>query len=138
MPQSVRAVVVDPSSDGRLTLRDVDLPPAAPDGPHVAIRRFSTEALTVDKLLAWDALTPAAAEALRVMIASKLNVLIAGGTGSGKTSLLNALSSFIPANERIFNIAALCVFASILAHGLTDTPGSNWVANRSERPVPAR
>lgn len=77
------------------------LPPAAPDGPHVAIRRFSTEALTVDKLLAWDALTPTAAEALRVMIASKLNVLIAGGTGSGKTSLLNALSAFIPASERV-------------------------------------
>jgi NhaP-type Na+/H+ or K+/H+ antiporter len=40
--------------------------------------------------------------------------------------------------ERIFNIAALCVFVSILAHGLTDTPGSNWVANRSEQPAPAR
>jgi pilus assembly protein CpaF len=77
------------------------LPPAAPEGPHVAIRRFSTEALTVDKLLTWDALTPGAAEALRVMIASKLNVLVAGGTGSGKTSLLNALSSFIPSSERV-------------------------------------
>jgi pilus assembly protein CpaF len=77
------------------------LPPAAPEGPHVAIRRFSTEALTIDKLLAWDALTEAAAEALRVMIAAKLNVLVAGGTGSGKTSLLNALSSFIPASERV-------------------------------------
>jgi pilus assembly protein CpaF len=77
------------------------LPPAAPDGPHVAIRRFSTEALTIEKLLSWDALTPAAAEALRVMIAAKLNVLVAGGTGSGKTSLLNALSSFIPCSERV-------------------------------------
>lgn len=80
------------------------LPPAAPEGPHVAIRRFSTEALTVDKLLTWDALTPAAAGALRVMIAAKLNVLVAGGTGSGKTSLLNALSSFIPASERVVTI----------------------------------
>jgi pilus assembly protein CpaF len=80
------------------------LPPAAPGGPHVAIRRFSTEALTIEKLLAWDALTPDAAEALRVMIASKLNVLVAGGTGSGKTSLLNALSSFIPTTERVVTI----------------------------------
>jgi pilus assembly protein CpaF len=77
------------------------LPPAAPDGPHVAIRRFLTETLTIEKLLAWDALTPDAAEALHVMIASKLNVLVAGGTGSGKTSLLNALSSFIPSAERV-------------------------------------
>jgi pilus assembly protein CpaF len=80
------------------------LPPAAPGGPHVAIRRFSTEALTIEKLLAWDALTADAAEALRVMIASKLNVLVAGGTGSGKTSLLNALSSFIPSTERVVTI----------------------------------
>jgi pilus assembly protein CpaF len=93
-----------PVLEGRLpdgSRLEAVLPPAAPEGPHVAIRRFSPEALTIDKLLSWDALTPAAAETLRVMIAAKLNVLVAGGTGSGKTSLLNALSSFIPSSERV-------------------------------------
>ena len=77
------------------------LPPAAPDGPHVAIRRFSKETLTVERLVSFGALTEDAADALRVMVAAKLNVLVAGGTGSGKTSLLNALSSFIPERERV-------------------------------------
>ena len=53
------------------------------------------------------------------------------------TFSLLVLGEAFAASERIFNLAALCVFASILAHGLTDTPGSNWVASRSERPVPA-
>jgi pilus assembly protein CpaF len=77
------------------------LPPAAPDGPHLAIRRFSKETLTVDRLIDFGALTRDAADALRVLVAAKLNVLVAGGTGSGKTSLLNALSSFIPEQERV-------------------------------------
>jgi NhaP-type Na+/H+ or K+/H+ antiporter len=54
------------------------------------------------------------------------------------TFSLLVLNEAFAASERIFNLAALCVFASILAHGLTDTPGSDWVANRSERPVPER
>ena len=61
------------------------------------------------------------------------------------TFSLLVLADQIPQNERIFNIAALCVFVSILAHGLTDTPGANWLARRSEasatraeQPVPAR
>jgi len=77
------------------------LPPAAPDGPHVAIRRFSKETLTVDKLVGFGAMTPDAAMALRALVASKLNIVVAGGTGSGKTSMLNALSSFIPDGERV-------------------------------------
>ncbi|MGC4089341.1 MAG: CpaF family protein [Polyangiaceae bacterium] len=77
------------------------LPPAAPLGPFVAIRRFSLEALTVDKLVDGGSLTPDAARALSVLVASKFNILVAGGTGSGKTSLLNALSSFIPGGERV-------------------------------------
>ena len=80
------------------------LPPAAPDGPHVSIRRFFKETLTVDRLIKLGALTPLAAEALSALVASKLNVIIAGGTGSGKTSMLNALSSFIPEGERVIVI----------------------------------
>lgn len=77
------------------------LPPAAPDGPHVAIRRFFRETLTVEKLIELGSLTPDAASALHAIVASKLNVVVAGGTGSGKTSMLNALASYVPEGERI-------------------------------------
>jgi len=52
------------------------------------------------------------------------------------TFSLLVLGEGFPGAERIFNLAALCVFVSILAHGLTDTPGSNWVANRAGEPAP--
>ena len=77
------------------------LPPAAPEGPCVSIRRFFKETLTVQKLVGFGALTDEVALALQALVASKLNVLVAGGTGSGKTSMLNALSSFIPDGERV-------------------------------------
>lgn len=77
------------------------IPPAAPDGPCVAIRRFFKETLTVKRLVGFDALTDECASALEAFVAAKLNVLVAGGTGSGKTSMLNALSSFIPESERV-------------------------------------
>jgi NhaP-type Na+/H+ or K+/H+ antiporter len=54
------------------------------------------------------------------------------------TFSLLVLADAIPGNERIFNLAALCVFTSILAHGLTDTPGAEWMARRAEQPAPAR
>jgi pilus assembly protein CpaF len=77
------------------------LPPAAPDGPCVSIRRFFKETLTVTRLIEFGAMTEDLARALQALVVSKLNVLIAGGTGSGKTSMLNALSSFIPDGERV-------------------------------------
>lgn len=77
------------------------LPPAAPDGPCVSIRRFFKETLTVQRLIDFGAMTYDVAEMLRALVASKLNVLVAGGTGSGKTSMLNALSSYIPDGERV-------------------------------------
>ncbi len=77
------------------------LPPVAPDGPSVSIRRFFKETLTVQRLIGFGALTEDSASALHALVASKLNVLVAGGTGSGKTSMLNALSSFIPEDERV-------------------------------------
>jgi len=77
------------------------LPPAAPDGPHVSIRRFFKETLTVQRLIGFGALTEDCASALSAFVASKLNILVAGGTGSGKTSMLNALSSYIPNGERV-------------------------------------
>ena len=77
------------------------LPPIAPDGPHVSIRRFFKEALTVERLVGFDSLTRGAADALHAFVVAKCNILVAGGTGSGKTSMLNALSGFIPDGERV-------------------------------------
>lgn len=77
------------------------LSPASRVGPCLAIRRFSKETLTVAKLIDYGALTQDAADALSLLVEFKQNVLVAGGTGSGKTSLLNALSSFIPSDERV-------------------------------------
>jgi pilus assembly protein CpaF len=77
------------------------VPPAAPDGPSVSIRRFFKETLTVQRLVDFGSVTPDCAQVLEALVALKQNVVVAGGTGSGKTSLLNALSSFIPDGERI-------------------------------------
>jgi pilus assembly protein CpaF len=77
------------------------IPPVAPDGPHIAIRRFFKETLTVERLVQFGSLTGVAAASLQAMVIAKLNIMIAGGTGSGKTSMLNALSGFIPDGERV-------------------------------------
>jgi pilus assembly protein CpaF len=77
------------------------IPPVAPDGPHVAIRRFFKETLTVERLVQFGSMPGIAAASLQACVISKLNIIIAGGTGSGKTSMLNALSSFIPDGERV-------------------------------------
>jgi pilus assembly protein CpaF len=77
------------------------IPPVAPEGPHVAIRRFFKETLTVERLVQFGSMPGIAAAALQAFVIAKLNIMIAGGTGSGKTSMLNALSSFIPDGERV-------------------------------------
>lgn len=77
------------------------VPPAAPDGPHVSIRKFSRTALTIQSLVERDSLTTVAAQALSAFVVAKLNIVVAGGTGTGKTSLLNALSALIPSDERV-------------------------------------
>jgi pilus assembly protein CpaF len=75
--------------------------PAAPDGPYVSIRRFSQDVFSIERLVQLGSLTRQAADALKVLVASKLNIMIAGGTGSGKTSLLNMLTNYVPEGERI-------------------------------------
>jgi pilus assembly protein CpaF len=80
------------------------IPPAAPDGPIVAIRRFYRDPLTIARLVEFGALTADAAQTLAVLVACKQNVIVSGGTASGKTSLLNALSSFIDEGERVIVI----------------------------------
>jgi len=78
--------------------------PLAIGGPFLTIRKFSTDPLTVDDLVASGSLTPATANFLDACVRGRLNVIVSGGTGSGKTTLLNVLSSFIPDDERIVTI----------------------------------
>ncbi|MEW5898864.1 MAG: CpaF family protein, partial [Bacillota bacterium] len=80
------------------------IPPLALNGPTVTIRKFFQDPLTVDDLLALETLTGKMALFLEACVRARLNLVVSGGTGSGKTSMLNILSSFIPADERIVTI----------------------------------
>jgi pilus assembly protein CpaF len=80
------------------------IPPLAVDGPSLTIRKFSAVPLTVEDLIKFDSITPAMAQVLDACVKARLNIIVSGGTGTGKTTLLNVLSSFIPEEERIVTI----------------------------------
>ncbi len=80
------------------------IPPLALDGSSISIRKFSKDKLQIQDLIDKRSLTPEIAELLRGIVEARLNVLISGGTGCGKTTILNILSGFIPADERIVTI----------------------------------
>jgi pilus assembly protein CpaF len=80
------------------------VPPLAVRGSSLTIRKFSATPFTVDNLIEFGSMTPQIAELLRAAVESRLNILVSGGTGTGKTTLLNVLSSFIPDGERIVTI----------------------------------
>jgi pilus assembly protein CpaF len=80
------------------------IPPLALDGPLLSIRRFAVVPLKADDLIRYKSVTPALAELLAGMVRAKMNILISGGTGTGKTTLLNVLSASIPPAERIVTI----------------------------------
>ena len=80
------------------------IPPLAIDGPTLSIRRFAVDRLTVENLVEIGTLTPMVARLLEAVVTSRLNVLVSGGTGAGKTTMLNVLSGFIPHRERIVTI----------------------------------
>lgn len=80
------------------------IPPLAIDGPMVSIRRFAVGALELEDLITLKSLTPEIGELLKGIVKARLNTLISGGTGTGKTTMLNILSRFIPPNERIITI----------------------------------
>lgn len=83
---------------------NVVMPPIALNGPIVTIRRFPKEAMTVEKLIAYGSITSEVAEVIRLLVTARYNIFVSGGTGSGKTTFLNALSNFIPKDERIITI----------------------------------
>jgi pilus assembly protein CpaF len=80
------------------------VPPLAVRGSSLTIRKFSATPLTVQNLIDYGSMTPQIGELLRAAVESRLNILVSGGTGTGKTTLLNVLSSFIPEGERIVTI----------------------------------
>ncbi|SEG24324.1 CpaF family protein [Vibrio hangzhouensis] len=80
------------------------IPPLAIDGPSVSIRRFAVDRLTMDNLLELNSLSPQMAKFINGAVKGELNILISGGTGSGKTTTLNIFSGFIPADQRIITI----------------------------------
>ena len=83
---------------------NVVLPPIALCGPTLTIRKFSKRPMTMERLIAYGSLTPEIAEKLELLVKAKYNIFIAGGTGSGKTTFLNALSNYIPKDERVITI----------------------------------
>jgi pilus assembly protein CpaF len=80
------------------------IPPLALDGPSLSIRRFGKKRYTVDDLIEKETVTPDMVEFMQAIVKARLNVLVCGGTGSGKTTMLNCMSSFIPSDERIVTI----------------------------------
>lgn len=83
---------------------NVVLPPISLKGAIVTIRKFSKEPMTVEKLIEYKSITPQIAEVLKILVRAKYNIFICGGTGSGKTTFLNAISNFIPYDERVITI----------------------------------
>jgi pilus assembly protein CpaF len=97
----------NPMVDARLpdgSRVNVVVPPLAIGGPFLTIRRFSTDPYTVDDLVSFGTFTPAVARFVEACVQGKLNMMISGGTGTGKTTLLNVVSSFIPEAERIVTV----------------------------------
>lgn len=83
---------------------NVVLPPISLCGPILTIRKFSKKPMTVEKLIEYGSITEEIAEKLELLVKAKYNIFISGGTGSGKTTFLNALSNFIPKDERVITI----------------------------------
>ena len=83
---------------------NIIIPPLSLVGPCITIRKFATKALSVDNLITFGTLDRKMADFIKACIQARINILVSGGTGSGKTTTLNVLSSFIPENERIVTI----------------------------------
>ncbi len=94
---------------------NVVLAPIALNGPIVTIRKFPKEAMTMERLKKFEAISEEAADFLEQAVKARYNIFISGGTGSGKTSMLNALAQHIPAGERVITIETKTYFSQFLA-----------------------
>ncbi len=97
----------NPICDARLedgSRVNIVLSPIALDGPTVTIRKFPERVIGFEDLISWGAISEQAADFLKKCVEAKYNIFVSGGTGSGKTTFLNALSNFIPSDERIITI----------------------------------
>jgi len=83
---------------------NVVLPPIALCGPTLTIRKFSKTPMTIERLIKYGSLTQEIADKLELLVKAKYNIFVCGGTGSGKTTFLNALSNYIPKDERVITI----------------------------------
>ena len=83
---------------------NVVLRPVALNGPIMTIRKFPKEAVTMQQLIDWGSISQEVTDFLKILVESKYNIFVSGGTGSGKTTFLNALSDYIPKDERIITI----------------------------------
>ena len=96
-----------PIADARLqggARVNIVLPPIAMNGPLITIRRFPNHPVTMEQLIDWEAISNEAVDFLKKLVIAGYNIFISGGTGSGKTTFLNALSDYIPKGERIITI----------------------------------
>jgi pilus assembly protein CpaF len=106
-PLGRRVDEASPMVDARLTdgsRVNVIIPPVAPKSPTITIRKFQADKMTIEDLIAAGSMTRELAEFFRACVQIRLNIIVSGGTGTGKTTMLNALSSFIPDTERIVTI----------------------------------
>ena len=106
-PLGRRVDEASPMVDARLSdgsRVNVIIPPVSPKSPTITIRKFRSDKMTMDELVTGDTIAAEVAQFLKACVRLRLNVLISGGTGTGKTTFLNALSAYIPESERIVTI----------------------------------
>lgn len=96
-----------PIADARLgngSRVNVVLKPVALNGPILTIRKFPQEKVTMEQLISWGSISTEAADFLKILVCARYNIFVSGGTGAGKTTFLNALSDYIPKDERLITI----------------------------------
>lgn len=118
----------NPIADARLadgSRVNIVLDPIALNGPVITIRRFPEEPIRIARLIEWGSVTREAAEFLKTAVEAGYNIFVSGGTGSGKTTFLNALSEFIPQGERIITIEDNAELQLITAQNLVRLEARN-------------
>jgi len=106
-PMGLQVDSANPLVDARLpdgSRANIVLPPVAIDGPTLVIRKFARQGLTAEDIIGYGAVTAEMMEFLKACIIGRLNIVVAGGTGSGKTTVLNILTNYIPDDERILRV----------------------------------